>query len=84
MSSANGMWYMARKACDVWLRQGTKWALRHGASVAELFSPVFLVSHWISLWAGEEEGWVKCTHAYTHTESKLPGWLWLLFGTAIS
>lgn len=49
VSSANGMWYVARKACDIWLRQGTEWALQHGASVAELFSPVFLVSHWISL-----------------------------------
>lgn len=48
VSSANGMWYMERRACDVWLRQGTKWVLRHGASVAEFFSPVF-VSHWILL-----------------------------------
>lgn len=84
VSSANGMWYVARKACDVWLRQGTKWALQHGASVAELFSPVFLVSHWISLSVGEEEGRVKCTHARTHIHTQLPGWFWLLFGIAIS
>lgn len=53
-----------------------------GASVAQLFSLGFLVGHWISLLLGEEEG--RGTPRPTYTDTKLPGWLWLLFGSAIS